>query len=111
MRDGIWFLRNEALDNAGLQPILFRSKSLTSMESHFSKIEREALGILNDLETFHHYYFAHNVSVIKGHGLLVRIYKDYIVSQSHRLQRILLQIHQHNVKILYKPEPKLYITD
>ena len=45
MRDDMWVPRNEAPKNAVLWPIVFKSKSSTSMETHYSNIEREALGI------------------------------------------------------------------
>ena len=64
MRDIIWFLRNEASDNAVLWPITFASKSLTSTENCYKKIERKVLGMLHDHKKFHHYCFAHEVSVI-----------------------------------------------
>ena len=59
-RDRMWFLRNEAPDNAAL--VAFVTKSLTSAETHYSNIETEALGILNDLEKVHPYCFTHKVS-------------------------------------------------
>ena len=43
----IWFQRNEAPDNAALQPIAFESKTLASAETCYSNIEREAIGILH----------------------------------------------------------------
>ena len=34
VRDGMWFPRKEAPDNAALQPIAFVSKSLSSADTH-----------------------------------------------------------------------------
>ena len=80
VRDGMWFPRIEAPANAVLQPTTFVSKNK----------EREALGMLYDLEKFHHYCFAHDISRIRDHKPLVAIFKKDIASLSHRLQRILL---------------------
>ena len=50
VRDGIQFPRSEAPDNAVLLIIALVSKSLTSAETCYTNTEREALGILHDLE-------------------------------------------------------------
>ena len=41
-RNILWFLRNEAPENAALWPILFESTSLTSAEIHYNNIEKES---------------------------------------------------------------------
>ena len=40
--------------NIALCPIAFASKSLTGVGQRYSNIEQEALGILHELEKFHH---------------------------------------------------------
>ena len=59
--------RDEVPDNSILRPIAFASKGLTGTEKRYSKIEREAFGILYDLDKFHHYCFAKDVSIITDH--------------------------------------------
>ena len=98
-------------NNSALWKIAFASKILRSAETHYSKIEREVLCRLHDLEKFHHYYFAHEVCIIEDHKLLVVNIKKDIASLSHELQRILQQIYQYKVRILYKPEPPLFTAD
>ena len=43
--------------------------------------------------------------------LLSAIFKNDVASLPHRLQRILLQIHWQNIRILYKPEQQLLNAD
>ena len=43
--------------------------------------------------------------------LLVAVFKKDVESLSHCLQRILLWIHQYNIRTLYKPGPKLSIRE
>ena len=50
VRDGKWFSRNVYPNNATLWPIVFASKRLTSMKTHYGSIDSEALGILYGLE-------------------------------------------------------------
>ena len=61
------------------------------------------------LEEFHPYCLTHEVIVITDHKHQVRKFKKDIASLSHRLQRMLLWIHQYNIEILYKPQ--LFIAD
>ena len=62
------------------------SKSLSSTEKRYSKIEIEAIDILYVLKKFHHYCFARELSIITDHTPLVAIFKKDVASQSHRLQ-------------------------
>ena len=71
--DGMWFPRNEAYDNVALQIIAFMSKSLTTAETHSSNTEGETIGILHDLENFHHYWFTCDISMITDDKLLVAV--------------------------------------
>ena len=56
-RSNISCLRDEVMNNGILSPIAFSNRCLTGPEQRYSNIEREALGILYDLEKFHHYCF------------------------------------------------------
>ena len=49
--------------------------------------------------------------MITDHKLLATIFRKDDASLSHRLQRILLWIHQYNIRILYKLRKQLFITD
>ena len=69
-------------DNTILHPIPFASKSLMDAEHRYSNMEREALGILHGLETYHHYCFAREVYVITDHKPLVSIFKKDIATLS-----------------------------
>ena len=69
-------------DNTILCPIAFASKSLMGAECRYSNVEREALGILHGLETFHHYCFAREVHIITYHKPLVAILKKDVATLS-----------------------------
>ena len=51
------------------------------------------------------------VSIITDHKLLAAISKRNIATFSHRLQQILLRIHQYRVRIIHKPGLDLFIED
>ena len=67
----LWFPRNDISNNAALQPETFMSKSLTSIEIHYSNTKREALAILNGLEKFCHYCSTCEFSIVTDHKALV----------------------------------------
>ena len=73
-----------------LHPITFASKSLTGTEHMYSNIEREALGILHELQKVHHYCFAREVLIITNHKPLVAIFKKDMATLSQCMQCILL---------------------
>ena len=60
-------------DNAILQPTAFTSKSLSSTEWSYSKIECKTLGILHGLEKFHLYCFVRKACIITNHKTFVAI--------------------------------------
>ena len=98
-------------DNTILHPIAFASKSLMGTGHRYSNLEREALGILHWLKTFHHYCLAREVHIITDHKLLVAIFKKGVAMLSQCIQCILLKMHQYRVQILYKPRPEIFIAD
>ena len=105
LRFWMWLPRNEAPNNVVIQPIVFVSKSLTGAETWYKNIEMEVLGILHGLYFFHHYCFA---CMITDNKPLVEIFKKDVANLSHRLQGILLQVHQYNIRKAYKPGPQLF---
>ena len=98
-------------DNPILHPIAFASKSLTGTEHRYSNIERDALGILHGLKTFHHHCFAREGHKITDHKPLVSIFKKDVAMLSQYVQHILLKIHQYRVQILYKTRPQIFVAD
>ena len=96
----MWFPKDETLDNSVLlHQIAFTSQSLTSAERHYRNIGREAIGILCGLEKYHHHYFVHEGSIIIDHKPPMAVFGKDVAALSHRLQRILLHIHQYNITI------------
>ena len=71
--------RDMAPDNTSLRPMAFATKSFTGAEQRYSNIKQEALGILHELEKFHHYCFGREVLVITDHKPLVAMFKKDVV--------------------------------
>ena len=49
------------------QPVSYASKSLTDIESRYSNIEREILGVVFALTRFHQYIYGRVVTVVTDH--------------------------------------------
>ena len=79
-------------------------------ETNYSNIERETVDILHGVEKIHHYCFTCTVNMITDLKPLVAILSKDVACLSCRLQRILLQIHQYNMRILYKSGLQLFIA-
>ena len=88
LRNNINCPKDTAPDNTNLCPIAFVSKSLTGAEQRYSNIKHKALGILHDLEKFHHYCFGREVLAITDHKLLVSIFNREVATLSQRIQCI-----------------------
>ena len=57
-RDNLQFSQDGTSDNRVLLPMEFASKGLTSAETRYSNIEREALSTPHTLESLHHLCFS-----------------------------------------------------
>ena len=70
VRDGMNCPNYTASDNTIPQQIGSARKILSSLESHYSSIERGACGILHDWGLFHHYCYARVVNVITSSQIM-----------------------------------------
>ena len=87
-------------DNAVLQPNAFASKSLLSVECHYSDKEWMALVILHGLEKLHYYCLTGEVCILTNHEpLLAKLSKD-VAMLSQWLKCIIPSIHQYRVHII-----------
>ena len=83
------------------QAVAYASKSLPSTEQNYSKIEREAFGVLHSLEKFQHYCYGCVVHVITDHRPLLSLMHKDVSNASPHLQRLLLRIHRYHVVMHY----------
>ena len=82
MQEDMSWGHNEVPDNVVPCPIMFGSKSLSSMEWQYSDITRETLDILHGLKKFHHYCFASEIHVITDHEPLIAMVSKDVVTMS-----------------------------
>ena len=107
--------KNYTLDEHGiptsLMLVAFASKTLTDAECNYANIERELLGVVFGVTHFKHFTFGNDVHVITDHKPLVSLLKKSLVACSSRLSRLMLQIVDFSLKVLYQPGRKMVISD
>ena len=94
-----------------LHPISYASKTLSETESSYSNIERELLGVVFAVTHFKHFTYGRPVTIIPNHKLLVSLFKKSLTSSSPHLSRMLLQILDYDLNIVYQEGSKMHLSD
>ena len=94
-----------------LRPVAYGSKSFSSAETQYSNIERELLGIVCAIQNFKHFCFGRSVKVITDHKPLLAIFKKSLNNTTPRLARLLLQLVEYDLEIIYQKDRDMFISD
>lgn len=94
------------------QPVAFASRALTPTEKNYAQIEKECLSIVFACQRFHHYLYGRElVTAETDHKPLITIFNKPLLSAPKRLQSMLMTLQSYSLKVVYKPGPKMYISD
>lgn len=91
--------------NGKERPIAFASKKLTTAESFYSQIEREALGIIFGIKKFHTYLFGRHFELVCDNKPLTLIFgekKAIPPMAAARLQRWSILLSAYNYRLTHK---------
>ena len=94
-----------------LRPIVYASKTLSQIESNYSNIECKLLGVVFSCLHFKHFASGHKVTVITDHKPLVSLFKKSLGSSSPRLARMLLQILNFDLDVVYQPGSQMHLSN
>ena len=94
-----------------LHPISYVSKTLSEMESNYSNIERELLDVVFSVTHFKHFTYGRPVTIISDHKPLVSLFKKSLTSSSPHLSRMLLQILDYDLSIVYQEGSKMHLSN
>ena len=97
--------------STNLKPISYASKTLSLTESNYSNIERELLGLLFAVTHFKYFTYGRPVHVITDHKPLVSLFKKSLVDASSRLTRMLIQVLDFSLCVVYQPGAKMHLSD
>ena len=94
-----------------LRPIAYASKTLSQTESNYSNIERDLLGVVFSCLHLKHFAYGCKVTLITDHKPLVSLFKKSLGSFSLRLARMLLQILDFDLDVVYQPGSQMHLSD
>ena len=94
------------------QPVVYASRSMTSVEQRYTQIEKELLAIVFGCEKFHVYVFGHDkISVQSDHKPLETIFKKQLSEVPARLQRMMLHLQKYSLDVPYHRGKEMYLAD
>ena len=94
------------------KPISFASKSLSATEKNYAQIEKELYAILFGCRHFHHFIYGNkNIVIESDHRPLESILKKPLSTAPARLQRMLLQLQNYDIKVRYVPGKCIPVAD
>ena len=76
-----------------------------------SNNERELLGVVFSATHFKHFTYGRPVTIISDHKPLVSLFKKSLASSSPHLSRMLLQILDYDLNIVYQEGSKMHLSD
>ena len=84
-------------------PIYYASCPLTSTQSRYPQIDREALSIYWAIKRFHLFVYGTEFKVITDHKPLVSLFNNPSSKPSARIERWLLDLQQYRFTVEYRP--------
>ena len=94
-----------------LCPISYAGKTLSEIESNYSNIECELLGVVFATIHLKHFTYSRLVTIISDHKPLISLFKKSLANSSPRLSRMLLQILDYDLQIMYQEGSKMHLSD
>ena len=73
--------------------VCYASRALTKTEQNYQNLEREALGTIWGMQTFHYFLYGKEFTLETDQKPLVSIYKKQMVDISPRVQRLIGNFH------------------
>ena len=93
------------------QPVVFISRSLTSVEQNYAQREKESLFIVSACKNFNQYIHGWELTYVHtDHRPVVPNFSKPIYNASKRLKRMFLRLQKYNLSDLYFPGKEMYIA-
>ena len=97
------------LQNDG--PAAFASRAMNDTQRRYAQIEKELLAIVFGCKRFHQYVHGKTITVETDHKPLECIFHKPLSQAPSRLQKMLMQIQEYDIKLAYKKGCEMYLAD
>jgi hypothetical protein len=87
--------------------VAYASQALSNTQKWYAQIEKELLAIVFACEKFRQFIYGKSVTVETDHKPLVSIFNKLLNDCPMRLQRMLLQLQQYDLQVVYKKGTEL----
>ena len=99
-------------NNGEWQPVEYASRKLTSAETRYAMVEKEALAITWACERFDYYLVSRSFEVETDHKPLIEILGEKDLSQLPiRVQRFKMRMMRYGFTIFHTPGARMYVAD
>jgi hypothetical protein len=83
------------------KPVVFAGRALIPAEANYSTLERELTAIVFALHRLHNYIYGGKITIMTDHKPLVSMFHRPVHLSSVRQQRLILKIHEYDVRLEY----------
>ncbi|XP_048255270.1 uncharacterized protein K02A2.6-like [Haliotis rufescens] len=92
-------------------PVAYASRAMTTAETHYAQIEKEALAMCFGAERFHQYVYGRKFLAETDHKPLIPIFKKALNDCPPRIQRFRLRMQKYDMEVMYTPGREMYAAD
>ena len=96
---------------SNLRPVFYASKTLTMIESNYSTIEHEMLGVEFSMLHFKHFIYSRQIHIITDHKPLITLFAENLATTSPRLSQMLIKILDYVLVLHHQEGSKMHLSD
>ena len=92
-------------------PVAYASKAMNETQQRWAQIEKELFAVLFACKRFHQYVYGKPVTVESDHRPLEFIFRKPLSHAPPRLHKMLLQLQEYDINLVYKKGKEMYLAD
>ena len=92
-------------------PVACASKAMNEAQQRYAQTEKELLAIVFGCKRFHQYLYGKPVTIETEHKPLENIFRKPLSQAPSRLQKMLMQLQEYNINLIYKRGSEMYLAD